>query len=79
MGGRTVGKDPSASVGLDWQGAWKSWVAKDAIKPVNMTGCRPPPHAYNVATDQPTSTTVIGGRNVASPYRPAPPTCFVRY
>mmetsp|Transcript_44603 Transcript_44603/g.104781 ORF Transcript_44603/g.104781 Transcript_44603/m.104781 type:complete len:271 (-) Transcript_44603:51-863(-) len=63
MGGRTVGKDPSASVGLDWQGAWKSWVAKDAIKPVNMTGCRPPPHAYNVATDQPTSTTVIGGRN----------------
>ena len=24
--------------GMDWDGAWKSWVAKDAIKPLNMQG-----------------------------------------
>ncbi len=40
LGGRTRGADPSAHIGLDWAGAWKAWVAKDAIKPVNMTGTR---------------------------------------
>ena len=24
--------------GMNWDGAWKSWVAKDAIKPLNMQG-----------------------------------------
>eukprot|EP00960_Hanusia_phi_P029571 748031-Hanusia_phi.AAC.3 len=48
-------------------GSWKSWIGKDAIKPVNMTGvdcllfassrlrasagCRPPNHCYNAASD----------------------------
>ncbi|KAJ1486121.1 hypothetical protein T484DRAFT_1891242 [Baffinella frigidus] len=52
--------------GMDRSGAWKSWVAKDAIKPVNMAGCRPPLHAFDFKRDKPTSTVTIGGKN--APY-----------
>ena len=67
MGGKRVerasgrGRDPGP--GVDWSGAWKSWVAKDAIKPVNMAGCRPPAHAFDARKDQPMNTTIIGGPN----------------
>jgi len=54
-------------VGQDWSGSWKAWVAKDPIKPVNMTGCRPPPHCFNASEDKPTTTTILGGKN--APFR----------
>ena len=55
-------RDPN-NAGCDWSGAWKSWVGKDAIKPVNMAGCRPPKHAYDATIDQPTNTVTLGGHN----------------
>ncbi|EKX48685.1 hypothetical protein GUITHDRAFT_151655 [Guillardia theta CCMP2712] len=53
--------------GVDWAGSWKSWIGKDAIKPVNMTGCRPPNHSYHVSSDKPLQTTTLGGPN--APFR----------
>eukprot|EP00291_Cryptomonas_curvata_P026000 CAMPEP_0172163540 /NCGR_PEP_ID=MMETSP1050-20130122/7329_1 /TAXON_ID=233186 /ORGANISM="Cryptomonas curvata, Strain CCAP979/52" /LENGTH=254 /DNA_ID=CAMNT_0012833743 /DNA_START=176 /DNA_END=940 /DNA_ORIENTATION=+ len=54
--------------GMDWNGAWKSWVAKDAIKPMNMQGCRPPAHALDAARDNPVLTTTLGGHNARHVY-----------
>jgi hypothetical protein len=56
-----------AGPGVDWDGAWKSWVAKDAIKPVNLAGCKPPSHSFNATMDKPLTTTIIGGPN--APHR----------
>jgi len=55
-------RDPNKP-GIEWAGAWKSWVAKDAIKPVNMAGCRPPKHCYDATQDHPLSTVTLGGPN----------------
>mmetsp|Transcript_6691 Transcript_6691/g.16149 ORF Transcript_6691/g.16149 Transcript_6691/m.16149 type:complete len:270 (+) Transcript_6691:84-893(+) len=54
---------PNRGPGMDWTGAWKAWVAKDAIKPVNMTASKPPVHSFNARSDNPMNTTVIGGPN----------------
>ena len=72
MGGKRVarpgGRNTGATPGVDWSGAWKAWVAKDAIKPVNMAGCRPPAHAFDARKDKPMNTTVIGGHNAPCRY-----------
>lgn len=63
MGGRPgFTRDPN-NAGCDWAGGWKSWCAKDFIKPVNMAGCRPPAHAYDARSDQPMNTVKLGGPN----------------
>jgi hypothetical protein len=55
-------RDPN-NAGIDWAGAWKSWVGKDAIKPMNMAGCRPPAHSYSATLDNPRNTVTLGGHN----------------